>query len=556
VQKKKTLVMSSLLVAIVLLSIGTIAYFRRTVNGNITGNTGNLVLIVNEADAVANESFEVILQRSEEENFIMPNDKGVFNLNIDSTGSSSDVAVTIMLSRINLPENLKFYLDSNHNEELTTYGTVIKKADTMTKTVPVYWFWDGSVSDEDDSEFINQTISANISVTATIAKTFYETLLAMEHTLDTNVDFGQGASETNGQGLMMLNTTQNEEYPVLYYRGDVANNNVIYADKCWLIVRTTETGGIKLIYNGEVNEDGSCNNYSGVGGETPNTSYTDAFAETSFNESCDSPVYVGYMYNDDLQYYIPGTLYADSYKEHLADNSLNGESELGPVSSNEFKTKIELMDTLDQATGRHTQNKYDSNIKGVIDEWYATNIEGTTAESLLEDTIWCADRSVTSTSFPIENHTTNNGFMYSASTRLGAESLFNPEITSTNAPSLVCNRDMDKFTVDSANGNGDLTHPVGMLTADEILMAGNTLYQGNTVTTYLSIPSTINGFWALSSFAFYNGSAIAFYVRYGELSYYYVDNSNLGVRPSVSLGFGAYVTSGNGTFETPYRVLS
>ena len=47
--KKKTIVMSTLLLAIVLLGIGTIAYFRRTVNGNITGETGNLVLIVNES---------------------------------------------------------------------------------------------------------------------------------------------------------------------------------------------------------------------------------------------------------------------------------------------------------------------------------------------------------------------------------------------------------------------------------------------------------------------------------------------------------------------------
>jgi len=35
--KKKTIVMSTLLLAIVLLGIGTIAYFRRTVNGNILG---------------------------------------------------------------------------------------------------------------------------------------------------------------------------------------------------------------------------------------------------------------------------------------------------------------------------------------------------------------------------------------------------------------------------------------------------------------------------------------------------------------------------------------
>mgnify|MGYP003414265476 FL=1 len=127
-QKKKLLVTSSLLVAIILLSIGTIAYFRRTVNGDITGQTGNLVLIVNEANAVQNESFSVSLNRSEEEPYVMPDDKGTFDINIDSTGSSTDVDVTITISRTNLPDNLKFYLDENYTEELTTKTYMLKQS--------------------------------------------------------------------------------------------------------------------------------------------------------------------------------------------------------------------------------------------------------------------------------------------------------------------------------------------------------------------------------------------------------------------------------------------
>lgn len=87
--------MSTLLVAIILLGIGTIAYFRRMVNGNITGQAGNLVLVVNEANAVDNETFTITLQRSEEENFVMPDDKGTFDLNIDVTGSTSDVTLLL-----------------------------------------------------------------------------------------------------------------------------------------------------------------------------------------------------------------------------------------------------------------------------------------------------------------------------------------------------------------------------------------------------------------------------------------------------------------------------
>ncbi len=38
---------------------------------------------------------------------------------------------------------------------------------------------------------------------------------------------------------------------VYYYAGDVDNNNIYFNNYCWKMVRTTETDGVKLIYNGE-----------------------------------------------------------------------------------------------------------------------------------------------------------------------------------------------------------------------------------------------------------------------------------------------------------------
>jgi len=538
VQKKKLLVMSTLLVAIVLLSIGTIAYFRRTVNGDITGQTGNLVLIVNEANAVENESFSVSLNRSEEEPYVMPDDKGTFDINIDSTGSTTDVDVTITISRTNLPDNLKFYLDENYTEELTTKTYVLKKSDNMTMTVPVYWFWDGSVDDENDTLFMGETLEANVSVSASVhipTPTFSETLVASAYNnLDTNVNFGSGSSSTNGIGLMMRDGTQNDEYPIVYYRGDVSNNNVIFADLCWLIVRTTETGGIKLVFNGPVveNADGteSCTNYSGVGGVTANTNYTDVYAGntgTKFNANSQSPVYAGYMYNDANKYFTGsgsrGTLDGDGYLAHLSDN------------------------TTDSTTGRHTQNLKDSTIKGVVDDWYEANIKGKPEESLLEDTVWCNDRSVISETYSIENYAngTNTKFTFAARTRLYENT--------TVTPSLVCSRDMDKFTVDLANGNGDLDYPIGLLTADEISLAGHPWVSSQT--TYLRLTSGSYQ-WSLSPFDFYSSIADSFYVNVGELlstSVLGFDGS-IGARPSVSLGLGATITEGDGSFQSPYKI--
>ncbi len=41
------------------------------------------------------------------------------------------------------------------------------------------------------------------------------------------------------------------------------SNNVIFANHCWQMIRTTDTGGVKMIYNGEV-EDGKCLNTRGT----------------------------------------------------------------------------------------------------------------------------------------------------------------------------------------------------------------------------------------------------------------------------------------------------
>lgn len=77
-------------------------------------------------------------------------------------------------------------------------------------------------------------------------------------TAETGIDFSQASSDTNGRGVYELNNTSNDAYPIYYYRGDVDNNNVIFGKFCWKIVRTTDTGGTKLLYNGSPDENGKC----------------------------------------------------------------------------------------------------------------------------------------------------------------------------------------------------------------------------------------------------------------------------------------------------------
>ncbi len=157
-------------------------------------------------------------------------------------------------------------------------------------------------------------------------------------TSSTGINFHQISSDTNGKGLYILHGTENDQYPIMYYRGAVENNNVKFANFCWKIVRTTETGGVKLIYNGEPNESGQCMNTTGS---------STTIGTSTFNASYNDNAYVGYMY---------GITGASSYEETHA-------------------------------------NTNDSTIKGVIDSWYEENMTEYTNQ--LEDTVWCSERSIT-----------------------------------------------------------------------------------------------------------------------------------------------------------------
>ena len=81
----------------------------------------------------------------------------------------------------------------------------------------------------------------------------YDLIAVNSLDLDTNVDFSSTPTDDNS-GIYTIASTVNDEYPVHYYRGNIDNNNVIFAGFCWKIVRTTSTGGVKLIYNGAVKE--------------------------------------------------------------------------------------------------------------------------------------------------------------------------------------------------------------------------------------------------------------------------------------------------------------
>lgn len=125
--------------------------------------------------------------------------------------------------------------------------------------------------------------SMNKTMDGTIYKspTLYDTM-ADNATLDTDLSFTNTSSTYNG--IYTRKGTTTDTYPIHYYHGSVTNNNLLFAGFCWKIVRTTSTGGVKIIYNGLPNSSNQCTNTTGNIGSGV------------FNSNASSIASVGYKY--------------------------------------------------------------------------------------------------------------------------------------------------------------------------------------------------------------------------------------------------------------------
>lgn len=259
-----------------------------------------------------------------------------------------------------------------------------------------------------------------------------------------------------------------------YYRGNVLNNYVSFAGYYWRIVRINGDGSIRIVYDGtSTHANGEASEDRQIVADVYNSSYNDN-------------AYIGYMF---------GATGASTYDETHA-------------------------------------NTNDSTIKGVIDNWYKTNIYDTGYSNYVNDTLFCDDRSFSSVN-------TGTG----AGVNTTYYRWYNSEIKTLN-----CGQQNDRFTVDDESiGNGDLTYPVALLTADEVYLAGG--YSASNSGYYLY---TGNDFWLISPSNFNRYYARVRYVtETGFANNYTSVNSENGIRPVINLKPNS-LKSGDGTALNPY----
>ena len=344
----------------------------------------------------------------------------------------------------------------------------------------------------------NDISAGNVRCNATFitkVPTFSETILA-NNEVKTPITTPGAAISTASEAL--LASTEDDYGTSYYFRGAVTNNYVEFANKCWRIVRVGGDGSVKLILHND-NPTGAANPC-----DAANNSASAAFARYS------------------------GETYKSAFNANYNDNAYVG-FKYGTVGAGDY------------ALTHANTNK--STILTNLETWYTNNLK--TYESVIDDTVWCNDKTnVTDTSYDPWSITPNglgyakNVTYYGATKRLVGTS----GSAGGTGPSLKCNGELSK-----------INSKVGLITADELALAGYAYGLQNS-TTYLQENATDTYWWSLSPYGFDVGSAGVWGVN-GSAGYF--DNYNVrgtyGVRPSISLKSTTNVT-GDGTSEKPYIV--
>ena len=355
----------------------------------------------------------------------------------------------------------------------------------------------------------------------TTVKKGYETILAnnggaASMTTLTSTDFAT-VTTASDKGMYKAQDDLGTSY---YFRGAVDNNWLKYGKYTKDMyncnngsISATDTGNscTKIASSGDdiywriirINGDGSIRMiYSGV---TPPTESTKVIKTTDtslgnspFNQKYNSAEYVGYMY--------------EIGKQHGTSKS--------------------------------------SDIKTFLDNWYANYTDLNKTGTKITDQIYCNDRtaSTSDVAYSTTNYTTltswnstGTKYYYGANGRV-----WNSPVS----PDYKCPVASDKFTKTTAKGNGKLSYPVGLITADELTFAG------------LPAGETNNSFYLHTGANYWAGSPDGFFGGFGAYEFF-VDGGGFLGSDSVDYTFGARgVVSlsseskllGSGTYNDVYVV--
>ena len=293
-----------------------------------------------------------------------------------------------------------------------------------------------------------------------------------------------------------IHMTENDKV-AYFFRGKISDNYILLGNNCWKIYRTNEDESARLAYYGPYVKNTGC------------TFDASKLPRTSYNNITNNNMYVGYMYGSN----------SSSYDVTHSNNN-------------------------------------NSSIKTSLDNWYRSNISGSSYEKYIDDQIFCNERKVgLGGTFNGTNYTTNgygsSNTIYQSLRRNGTDGTEGTTISMNVAyPIFRCEQENDKFTKNSVLGNKKLTYPVGTLTSDEFIIAGSSFEIDNT--SNLLYYNT--DLWTMTPSTFTSGVAKSISIKNnGELIESSVNETHY-VIPVISLKNTTLIESGSGTITNPYVI--
>lgn len=299
------------------------------------------------------------------------------------------------------------------------------------------------------------------------------------------------ANATANEGVRTSSDDYGTSY---YYRGNINNNYVEFANMCWRILRVTGNGDIKLVlYNGNAE---SVNN--------PCSNVKSAYAPFSYDKTESSTNYHYKAFNSlDTGYVYTGFMY-------------------GSVTD---------------ITANSTDSIALSSLKGFYDQFlreYNTKIA---------DTIYCGDKSGTNPSNVIDRIISSSG----SPTLTCPADAKGGKAGSYTATDIV----NGNGKLRGNNGYGSKPYKIGLLSADEVAFAGLTTSSAN-ARTFLGYSTGGDTYWTMSSAG--DGTPYeVFSVKDGTSIDYNILTERHYIRPVIALLSSTKVT-GSGTNTDPFVV--
>lgn len=346
------------------------------------------------------------------------------NGTVISTGSFSKDFDTIIDGRLTLTEiqqDLPSYNSTADSYEFKLWISESCPGNDMSQCGP----------EQDQSNMLNKTLSGKIeAILYTKSKQALVRKPDLSRTSSEMLEY-LGLTSKGVKEYPISETTTSEENGIweteddygtsYYFRGNINNNNIVFAGFNWKILRINGNGSLRLALNY------SCAKYD-------NENYCIPYAlNYAYDNEDENFRYVGYMH---------------------------GISDLDNIESS-------------------NENIFDSTIKIALDNWYEENIVNNGfSEKVENDTIYCNDRSV----YNIENdfNPAPGGGVGDSSTKVTYN--YKNRILQQN-PILTCPQiEKDGFSVNNASkGNQKLKYPIATITADEVAYAGTNGYLNNVI---------------------------------------------------------------------------